>query len=169
VYILRRDVTFICFSVGKIGSLQRQLNLYGFRSTNRIDEMRTFCHPKFIRGQYDLVRTIRRRKLWPTKRRGRDSTAEHTTARPAVAEIGTNAPSRNELVRDGRDGALIPLALSPLFDEVAKLSSLFDEVSKSLIDVDGVAVDDTSAADSEYWEREQLTYYEQLDSLPELD
>jgi hypothetical protein len=68
-----------------MASIQRQLNLYGFRCTNRIDEKGVFHHPSFVRGQYDLVRNIRRKKTWPTKRKPKgDSAAE-------AASSSTNA------------------------------------------------------------------------------
>jgi hypothetical protein len=60
-------------SDGNMASIQRQLNLYGFRCTNRIDEKGVFHHPQFIRGQYDLVRNIRRKRTWPTKRPPKDN------------------------------------------------------------------------------------------------
>jgi hypothetical protein len=74
-----------------MASIQRQLNLYGFRCTNRIDEKGVFFHPNFVRGQYDVVRNIRRKKTWPTKRKPKPenetgvATAGAAAASPASA------------------------------------------------------------------------------------
>jgi len=46
----------------RIASIQRQLNLYGFKCVNRGEEKGLFFHPQFIRGQYDATRNIRRKK-----------------------------------------------------------------------------------------------------------
>jgi hypothetical protein len=74
---------------GNMASIQRQLNLYGFRCTNRIDEKGVFHHPDFVRGQYDKVRNIRRKKTWPTKRKPK---AEAEVAAPTASTSSAPAP-----------------------------------------------------------------------------
>lgn len=46
---------------GRVSSIQRQLNLYGFRCTNRGEDKGVFHHPDFIQGDYDRARQIRRK------------------------------------------------------------------------------------------------------------
>lgn len=54
-----------------MSTLQRQLNLYGFRCPDRLDQRGVYHHPNFVRGEYDTVRAIRRKKTWPTKKKPR--------------------------------------------------------------------------------------------------
>jgi hypothetical protein len=82
------------YADGNMASIQRQLNLYGFRCTNRIDEKGVFCHPNFVRGQYDEVRNIRRKKTWPTKRKPKvDANAAATTAATTTSYSPTTTSS----------------------------------------------------------------------------
>ena len=46
----------------RVASIQRQLNLYGFRCAHRGEEKGVFFHPKFIRGAFDDAVNIRRLK-----------------------------------------------------------------------------------------------------------
>ena len=66
---------------GNPSSIQRQLNLYGFRCVNRVDEKGVYSHPQFIRGEYDSVRNIRRKRTWVVKGTGKLSNASKCTAK----------------------------------------------------------------------------------------
>ena len=49
-------------------SIQRQLNLYGFRCLKRNELKAVFFHPQFIRGHYESVKEIKR--IFQRRRRG---------------------------------------------------------------------------------------------------
>jgi hypothetical protein len=49
----------------KLSSVQRQLNVYGFRSISRGEHKRSFYHPVFKRGNWELVKVMQR--YVPTK------------------------------------------------------------------------------------------------------
>ena len=53
------------FTDRKLSSVQRQLNVYGFRSISRGEHKRSFYHPLFKRGNWDVVRQMQR--YVPTK------------------------------------------------------------------------------------------------------
>ena len=59
---------FVCRfpSDNQISSVQRQLNLYGFKCISRGEDKGAFFHPQFRRGDWDVVRTITR--YTPTKK-----------------------------------------------------------------------------------------------------
>jgi hypothetical protein len=128
---------------GNMASIQRQLNLYGFRCTNRIDEKGVFCHPNFIRGQYDQVRNIRRKKTWPTKRKQK-ADASTEAAVPSSTSRGKASSSR-----DAPEVGMVPLtrpekyerslsetseAFSPLPDCATPLSHIFESEYANLLD-----------------------------------
>ena len=52
----------LLFLDSRVASIQRQLNLYGFRCAHRGEEKGVFFHPKFVRGAYDDALNIRRLK-----------------------------------------------------------------------------------------------------------
>lgn len=58
--ILNYIYIYIFIIDNQISSVQRQLNLYGFKSINRGDLKRAFFHPNFIKGDLDKVKTISR-------------------------------------------------------------------------------------------------------------
>jgi hypothetical protein len=64
------------FRHGRVSSIQRQLNLYGFRCTHRGEEKGVFCHPEFVRGEYVAARQIRR-KVPPAVKQSRKPPAIH--------------------------------------------------------------------------------------------
>jgi hypothetical protein len=81
-----------------MASIMRQLKRYGFLCFSRIDEKGVFCHPNFIRDEYELARSIRRKKSWPTKRKRKQKrkvNASLQTARNATNTTisGAQAPS----------------------------------------------------------------------------
>jgi hypothetical protein len=82
-----------------MASIQRQLNLYGFRCANRIDEKGVFHHPQFIRGQYDLVRNIRRKRTWPTKRPPKEQNNMNINSNNngATSFVGSVAPQASSM------------------------------------------------------------------------
>lgn len=57
------------FQHGNMSAFQRQLNLYGFRCPDRLDQKGVYSHPDFIQGNYEMARNIRRKKTWPTKKK----------------------------------------------------------------------------------------------------
>jgi len=76
----KREIIPKYFPHGNFASIQRQLNLYGFLCLDRIHLKGVFFHPSFIRGEYEIARTIRRKKTWKTKKddptSGNQSTSE---------------------------------------------------------------------------------------------
>ena len=48
------------FRHGNISSVQRQLNLYGFKCVGRGENKGCFFHPDFKRGEFEIVKQIRR-------------------------------------------------------------------------------------------------------------
>jgi len=156
------------FRHGNMASIQRQLNLYGFRCTNRIDEKGVFCHPNFSRGQYDEVRNIRRKKTWPTKRKPKAEANNQVATVPqssrgassssrASANVATTAAVKQETKfcddDDACDGSdcgdmfsVLPdcsTPLSQLFesDEYANLLDFFDDKSLDDMMINTAALD----------------------------
>jgi hypothetical protein len=113
-----------------MGSIQRQLNLYGFRSTNRIGEKGVFMHNNFVRGDYDAARRIRRRRTWPTKRRRRSNEndrAESVSPTSPVSVVDTSPPVASEVEADElQDNS--EFRFTSLFDELVNDFS-FDDVN----------------------------------------
>jgi hypothetical protein len=96
----------VAYIDGNMASIQRQLNLYGFRCTNRIDEKGVFCHPNFVRGQYDEVRNIRRKKTWPTKRKPK--VEANVEAAPCATSPVTSSRARGSSAR-GAASVVVPM------------------------------------------------------------
>jgi len=53
-------------------SIQRQLNLYGFLCRNRVHLKGVYFHPEFMRGEYEAVREMRRKRTWKLKSKPND-------------------------------------------------------------------------------------------------
>lgn len=51
---------FLLFADNQLSSVQRQLNLYGFKCINRGEDKGAFYHPKFKRGEWEVVKKITR-------------------------------------------------------------------------------------------------------------
>lgn len=104
-----------------MATLQRQLNLYGFRCLDRIDQKGVYFHPQFIRGKYDQVRKIRRKKTWPTKASANallnpePAVAVHHAEAPLDSSPQTAAPLMETppAIRRSSRGAAIPVPPSP--------------------------------------------------------
>lgn len=60
-----------CFVDNQISSVQRQLNLYGFKCISRGEDKGAFFHPQFKRGDWEVVKKITR--YAPTKKSFGDS------------------------------------------------------------------------------------------------
>jgi hypothetical protein len=60
-YICVFGFLFFLFSTdNQLSSVQRQLNLYGFKCINRGEDKGAFYHPKFKRGEWEVVKKITR-------------------------------------------------------------------------------------------------------------
>jgi hypothetical protein len=59
--VVANRVLFL-ISDGRVSSIQRQLNLYGFRCTNRGEDKGVLFNPDFLRGVLDKARPRRRKK-----------------------------------------------------------------------------------------------------------
>ena len=74
------------FSDNQISSVQRQLNLYGFKCISRGEFKRSFFHPKFKKGDWETVRKltryipVKKNTLGPDK--SDDGSAENITDTP---------------------------------------------------------------------------------------
>lgn len=77
-----REVIPKYFRHARIASVQRQLNLYGFKCVNRGEDKGVFCHPNFVRGEYNTVREIRRIS---TKKDDDDEVDEAPSTAPSQA------------------------------------------------------------------------------------
>jgi hypothetical protein len=99
-----------------MASVLRQLNLYGFRCI-RVDDKGKFWHPLFVRGKYDVVRIIRRKKTWTTKRRasGVLNSVENRTHERRISESVAEVIF-NSSPQDHRDFA--PQLSKDFFDEM---------------------------------------------------
>lgn len=81
-----REIIPKYFRHNQLSSVQRQLNLYGFKCINRGDDKGAFYHPKFKRGDWEVVKKITR--FAPNKKCGDD-------AAPATTEKKSEGDSPN--------------------------------------------------------------------------
>lgn len=66
-----REIIPKYFRHNQLSSVQRQLNLYGFKCINRGEDKGAFYHPRFKRGDWEVVKKITRYS--PTKKSGESS------------------------------------------------------------------------------------------------
>jgi hypothetical protein len=132
-------------------SIQRQLNLYGFRCTNRADDKGVYHHSQFVRGEYDVVRTIRRKRTWPTKKSA-DSAGQRL-----------NKKLKNKACKP-EETSEINASASVFVDFSRELSKdLFDDLPE--VD-DCTLLDFIETSNKCFWPAEQ---FEQLDDVDHFD
>lgn len=73
----------------RIASVQRQLNLYGFKCVSRGEDKGSFYHPQFRRGEYDSVREIRRTVL---PQQGKKESGKSSPIDEEVMRVNDPAP-----------------------------------------------------------------------------
>lgn len=64
-----RDIIPMYFDTSKWKSFQKQLNIYGFECTKDENRIATYRHRKFSQSQPQLVKEMKREKVWPRFRR----------------------------------------------------------------------------------------------------
>lgn len=87
-----------------MSSVQRQLNLYGFRCVSRGEDKGCFYHPDFQRGEWEKVKLIRRSIAQPTPYGIQNWKSFEFGKKPANASDKIlDAPIKQEPVESGRD------------------------------------------------------------------
>lgn len=88
----------LCSTDNQISSVQRQLNLYGFKCISRGEFKRSFFHPKFRRGDWETVRKLTR--FVPVKK---------NSQAPNDDMPGESAATPDDRKRDERTAPLPPM------------------------------------------------------------
>jgi len=102
---LSKEVIPKHFRHGHISSLQRQLNLYGFRHKGiyRGDDKGSFFHPMFIRGRLDLVEKIKRYNPNTCKKSGKGRGGSAATSDYHKSSSSSSRPSRRNPPRERKN------------------------------------------------------------------
>eukprot|EP01038_Epipyxis_sp_PR26KG_P007652 gene7652-10414_t len=88
------------FRHNQLSSVQRQLNLYGFKCISRGEDKGAFFHPKFKRGDWEVVRKIQR--FVPIKKPVTDPTRDKddNESRADSTEFGESSSSNSKEQQD---------------------------------------------------------------------
>lgn len=124
---LSKEVIPKHFRHGHLSSLQRQLNLYGFRHKGvyRGDDKGSFFHPMFIRGRRDLVEKIKRYNPNSCKKAGKARTSSDNYQHSASSSSGAHSSSSQS--------APVPSRRNPPRERKARLSSdSVDDIDESM-------------------------------------
>ncbi len=101
-------------------SVQRQLNLYGFKCVNRGEDKGSFFHPQFKRGDWEVVKRITRYS--PTSKKNDEDKCEPVSEKKFVIEV---IPNPAPAVSTASSNVYVPCSFLPSSQELNQVADPF--------------------------------------------